>query len=1136
MMFSKLARSLGLTVTITAATISADAQFNITGVADKATPYVNTVTFTVGTQLGYSYAVFLNRDRIPTDVPVTLSEPDFYELNAYATNIATSTVTNRYVRFIVRSSERGGTEWGLPPHVPSPITPSAAAEFVGAQLRLIVPEDFPAGYEIPVVAWVVNSQNRAVRANGSLEAAGHPSVVIKRGVGSGFLAANNPSGALSYTPQIKGVQGNKTINIEANTVWTTIAGTLAGTTAWPDNSRIRVSGHISVPAGSTLTVGAGTIVQLNPGVNITNNGSILINGTVDQPVVFMPQSRSQPWGGFFMRTSTGLINATGTIFTGSGAEQTGGPGHRDEQCLFLVDSTPRITLTDCAAVYLAGQFGHAFNGGTFNFTRFLLQRATTGGEYTGASFTVNDSAFIEFPDDTANFVDGDNDALYFVSGSHTFTNTLFGWTKDDGIDSGGSGYGPLTYQSCWFESTFHEGNSLSGFKNVLARDTVYIDCGQGIENGYDGPTNRMEHCLFLANKVGLRHGDNYPDIGSYNGRESATNCLSLFNHRDVFGFNWRNGTGNGWTNATGQMTIISNWLSAPNVYFPSNSIWDPPVDAGLLSSFMSTPADAAVGVGFAVRTNRFAMTTLAQGVPVRLSSFTTNAVHVSYVFYNGAGGGFIGAGTISFAPGETMKRIYPDFNPGAVSPWDLYLTAATGGELTGLTNLIFEGSIPTPQVSLAVTGSVLPGYRIGEGTFIQLSAPSARPVSVNYTNWADGNPVGSGTIGFNPPETLKQLFVTEVNPFNYQSIQITLSAPGGATLGAVTSVTYINPTLTVAFGVAGDQANIDQLGVGLPVSLNSPAPSGVSVQFRIEGSGGVLTNGTLAFAGGEVSKLLVAPSINLPQENLLRATLFNAVGAGLGSPSSLYLVRSVPAPPATNTTLIARGSRWRYRDAASAAPAGWQNIGFDHETWPEGPAQLGFSSGPAELDEATFIADNNQITSYFRRGFSITDSNAFAGLSLWMLRDDAGVVYLNGTEIFRSPNLPGPPTVITYNTTSVAPNGENTIDTATTNRNALRTGTNVVAVEIHQQAPDSSDVSFDFELIGIGAPPTVPQNVYLGTFDGKVTIAWGDAALAIEATPELQGTNTVWTPMGLTSPVTITPDSGLPQRFFRLRK
>jgi hypothetical protein len=94
----------------------------------------------------------------------------------------------------------------------------------------------------------------------------------------------------------------------------------------------------------------------------------------------------------------------------------------------------------------------------------------------------------------------------------------------------------------------------------------------------------------------------------------------------------------------------------------------------------------------------------------------------------------------------------------------------------------------------------------------------------------------------------------------------------------------------------------------------------------------------------------------------------------------------------------------------------------------------------------------------------------------------------------------------------------------------------VVAVEIHQQSPTSSDVSFNFELVGLGAPPPVPQNVYLGTFGTQTVIAWGDQGFVLEQTSELRTANTVWTPVGLGSPVALTPDPGTPQRFFRLRK
>jgi hypothetical protein len=261
--------------------------------------------------------------------------------------------------------------------------------------------------------------------------------------------------------------------------------------------------------------------------------------------------------------------------------------------------------------------------------------------------------------------------------------------------------------------------------------------------------------------------------------------------------------------------------------------------------------------------------------------------------------------------------------------------------------------------------------------------------------------------------------------------------------------------------------------------------------------------------------------------------LSNPDGAQLGTPNSLYLVRTITVPPATNSTLIATGSVWRYRDVASAPPAGWQSATFDDSSWPAGRGQLGFSNNE-ERDETTLINDNDQITSYFRHGFTVADPALFSGLSYWLLRDDGGVVYLNGTEIFRSPNLPAPPMAISYSTVTGTPNGENTIDTGITNRNALRAGNNVLAVEIHQANATSSDLSFEFRLIGLAAPlPPPPQPLQVGTYDGRMVVAWGGDALALEQTEELLGEETVWTPVGMGSPAFL--DFNGPQRFFRLR-
>jgi len=1053
--------------------LQAQAPLDVIGVTDKAyNSYSGQASFRVPSAEGYSYRVLLDGQPVPTDVSVLIDKPDYHEVSVWRTNASSGVVTNRLVRFIVSTPGRGTTEHGIPTHFPSPLTPSAAGELSQARLRLIAPQNFPVGYDIPVVAWVVDEAGHAVRANGSLGANGHPSIAIKRGVGSGFLAATNPAGPLEYSPQIQGLGTNRTINLEVDTVWTTVSGALATTAVWPENSRIHVTGHLFVTNGATLTIGPGAIVRLNAGVNITNNGSVIIDGTVEQPVVFMPNSTNQPWGGFFMRTSGGLVQGSGVIFTGSSADPNGGAGHRSEQCLFLCDSTPTVNLTDSAAIFFRGQLAHAYNGGTFKFTRFLLQRCITGGEYTGANFTANDCAFIEFPDDTVNYVDGDNDALYFVSGSHAFTNTLFGWTKDDGIDSGGSGYGPLRYQSCWFEATFHEGNSLSGYKDTRAWDTIYIDCGQGLEDGYNAPTCRVDRCLFLGNKVGLRHGDNYDNIGAYDGRASASNSIFLQNHHDVWGYNWRSA---GWTNSVGQMAIGSNFLSALDTNFPQNSVWSPAEDFWRLTNWMTIPGEAAVGCGVAVWTDRFGMSEIFGGLPVRLSHFTTNFVGVDYAFED-TSGVVLGTGRLEFAPGETVKRIYPaGFDVWRQSYVKVVLTGAQNGEVTGRAEAEYVGSGGAPQISCWAGTNQMGGYRMAEGMLVRLSVAGGQPVSVDYAYEAPAGTQKTGTLVFAPGETVKWADPSGVG--GYEWVRLNLSGAEGGTLAGISSVLYTNPPLTVGFGVGASPMNVSAFSNGLPVVLSAPASAGVIVDFQYEAGGAVLTNGTLSFGAGQGLRVLSAPTVESQAYELIKVSLKGAQGAELAGVSNVYYLGGVER----NDLPIALNAAWRYRDAASAAPANWNTNTFDHSGWPEGPAQLGFSEGE-EGDEATLIGDNNQITSYFRRFFTVADPAVWTNLTLRLLRDDGGVVYLNGREVFRSPNLPSG--TVTYSTTTGSPNGENTIDTATISTDFLRAGENLCAVEIHQASATSSDVSFALELKGNGAAVVAPAIV--GPTNGQV--------------------------------------------------
>lgn len=173
-------------------------------------------------------------------------------------------------------------------------------------------------------------------------------------------------------------------------------------------------------------------------------------------------------------------------------------------------------------------------------------------------------------------------------------------------------------------------------------------------------------------------------------------------------------------------------------------------------------------------------------------------------------------------------------------------------------------------------------------------------------------------------------------------------------------------------------------------------------------------------------------------------------------------------------TLVTTGSVWKFFDGGSE-PAGWKALNFDDNGWLMGPGQLGFGDG----DESTLLNRTNTLGEtntafYFRRKFTLSDPSAYSNLLVRIRRDDGAVVYLNEVEVFRS-NLPlGPVTYATLAPTFAADDGQsffaNSVSTA-----LLLTDENILAVEVHQNALTSSDISFDLELKGnvIFQPPTV---------------------------------------------------------------
>lgn len=166
------------------------------------------------------------------------------------------------------------------------------------------------------------------------------------------------------------------------------------------------------------------------------------------------------------------------------------------------------------------------------------------------------------------------------------------------------------------------------------------------------------------------------------------------------------------------------------------------------------------------------------------------------------------------------------------------------------------------------------------------------------------------------------------------------------------------------------------------------------------------------------------------------------------------------------------GFVWRYRDDGVNLGSAWRNLAYDDAAWAEGPAPLGYgvdylkttiSSGPNPRVPAT--------TAYFRYTFDVVSIADITKLSVGLLRNDGAAVYLNGVEILRD-NLPVGAGHTTPASAPVSAADEVLWVTEKVSPALLVAGTNVLAVELHQAAPDSSDTDAADDDTGGPVPPT----------------------------------------------------------------
>ena len=448
----------------------------------------------------------------------------------------------------------------------------------------------------------------------------------------------------------------------------------------------------------------------------------------------------------------------------------------------------------------------------------------------------------------------------------------------------------------------------------------------------------------------------------------------------------------------------------------------------------------------------------------------------------------IPAGT-NLAPGEYFVFYENQFNGGsAISPFALteygervYLSSADGsGNLTGLI-LPFEfgatdNGVSFGRVPTSIGDDLSPLLETTFGVTFPTNLPDFRSGTGALNSPAKVGPVVISEIMYNPPTHLSEF--VELQNISSNPVDLTdwdidgiavFSFPAGTTLQPGERLLLIDTAKITAADFRTDRgvpASVQIFGAlydlgnsGEHLRLEKPNPDPLAPDILVDrvhyndkdpwpteadGSGPSLERFVLDGYGNEPLHW--------------RTTI---TGGTPGTEGSF-----------TEGLAIAKETGWKYYAAESTPATNWQDADYNDSSWPSGDGSLGYGE-PFIQTIIPYGSDpaNRFPTTYFRKTFVINDDPALlTEFLLSALYDDGFVAYLNGTEIARRSLASG---TVSYSTLAIENEASlyEEIDLMAWS-SLLVTGTNVLAVEVHQSAADSADLVWDAELTySIGTLP-----------------------------------------------------------------
>jgi len=304
-------------------------------------------------------------------------------------------------------------------------------------------------------------------------------------------------------------------------------------------------------------------------------------------------------------------------------------------------------------------------------------------------------------------------------------------------------------------------------------------------------------------------------------------------------------------------------------------------------------------------------------------------------------------------------------------------------------------------------------------------------------------------------------------------------------------------SVDVAFGLALGLALPD---LGPPAVRREPVPRVVLEGATVILDAAVAGTQPLALQwfrngaplSGATNLSLVLSNVSLIERGSYQLQVSNQYGAILSTNAELRVLS--PA-----ITLVSFTNEWHYEASGSDLGSEWRSNSYPVTNWSSGRGLFANVSQSSPEPINTLLPVPSPVgvynTAYFRTRFPSPGTNETLDLIFSNLLDDGAVFYLNGIELFRTRIGAGP---VDYGTPAVnsASNGRE-YESVLLLGVPFVPGENVLAVEVHQTSPSSSDVVFGTRLLAF-ANDDQPVRIVREPDDVAVPLGY-PATMAAEA-------------------------------------